>query len=290
MTSTHRRTVQLFVIHALVILACEILNAIAYRALIVPARLLSGGVVGSALLINQVLGLPIGLQTILYNIPIFLVGYRYLGHRFVLLSIWGVITFSFLLDNLVFPTITQDLLLVAVFGGVVTGIADGIILRTGGSTGGLDIIGLIVSRRFGLSIGQVFLVFNGLIISLGALVNQKLEVAMYTLIMLYVSARVVDAIQAPTPRCFVMVISSKHEQIAERILKDLQRGVTYLQGTGAYTSTEFRVMLCVVTRYELVELRSILTEADPSAFTIVLPAQDVIGRFDQSSPFHRLLR
>src|SRR5260221_9672344 len=153
MTNSPRRAVQLFVFKVLVILACETLNAIAYRALIVPARLLSGGVVGSALLINQVLGWPIGLQTILYNIPIFLIGYRYLGRRFVLLSIWGVLAFSFLLDNLVLPRTTHDPLLVAVFGGVVTGIADGIILRTGGSTGGLDIIGLIVSRRFGLSIG-----------------------------------------------------------------------------------------------------------------------------------------
>lgn len=290
MSKAHRRTIQLFVFHALVILVCEGLNAIAYRALIVPARLLSGGVVGSALLINQIFGLPIGLQTIVYNIPIFLLGFRYLGQRFVLLSIWGVLSFSFLLDNLVLPRITQDLLLVAVFGGVVTGIADGIILRTGGSTGGLDIIGLIVSRRFGVSIGQVFLVFNGLIIGLGALVNRHLEIAMYTLIMLYVSARVVDAIQAPTPRCFVLVISAKHQEIADRILKDLQRGVTYLEGMGAYTETEFRVMLCVLTRYELVELRVILNEIDSSAFTVVLPAQEVIGRFDQSTSFRRLLR
>src|SRR6185295_13890823 len=109
------------------------------------------------------------------------------------------------------------------------------------------IIGVIVSRRFGISVGQVFLAFNGVIIALAALFNHNPELAMYTLIMMFVSSRVLDAIQAPTPRSFVLIISGKHEQIADRILTDLQRGVTYLQGMGAYTATEFRVMLCVVS-------------------------------------------
>src|SRR5216684_7510278 len=138
---------------AAVVLLGEIINVVAFRALIVPNRLLSGGVVGTALLINQLLQWPIGLQTILYNIPIFLLGYRYLGRRFVILSVIGVGSFSLLLDNVTIAPITHDLLLVAVFGGVVTGIADGIIIRAGGSTGGFDILGLIVSRRFGITTG-----------------------------------------------------------------------------------------------------------------------------------------
>jgi uncharacterized membrane-anchored protein YitT (DUF2179 family) len=290
MPNSRIRVGRLTIFQVLIILACEVLNAVAYRTLIVPTRLLSGGVVGTSLLLNQLFGLPIGLQTLIYNIPIFMLGYRYLGRRFVLLSICGVFSFSFLLDNLVLPKVTQDLLLASVFGGVLTGIADGIILRTGGSTGGLDIIGLIVSRRFGISIGQVFLAFNGLIIGLGALANNNLEIAMYTLIMLFVAARVVDAIQEGTPRRCVLVISSQHEQIAKRLMDDLHRGVTYLQGLGAYTSTEFHVLMCVMTRFELAELRNILREIDPAAFTVVLEAADVIGRFDQNSPFHRLLR
>src|SRR5206468_2689677 len=100
-----------------------------------------------------------------------------------------------------------------------------------------------------------------------ALANNNLEVAMYTLIMLFVAARVVDAIQEGTPRRCVLVISSQHEQIAKRLMDDLHRGVTYLQGLGAYTSTEFRVLMCVMTRFELAELRNILKEVDPAAFT-----------------------
>jgi uncharacterized membrane-anchored protein YitT (DUF2179 family) len=284
-----------FIVRALIVFAGELLNALVFRSLIVPAKLLSGGVVGSALLLNQLFALPIGLQTIIYNIPIFLFGYRYLGRRFVLLSILGVGAFSTLLDNiaipahLTYPQLTNDLLLVAIFGGVLTGIADGIIIRVGGSTGGFDIIGLIVSRRFGVSVGQVFLVFNGIIITLGALTT-SVELAMYTLIMLFVASRVVDAIQETTPRRVALIISAKHEEIAARLLHDLHRGVTYLQGVGAYTSTELRVMLCVMTRYELVDLRIIVGQIDPLAFTVILDASDVIGRFDPHSPFQRLRR
>ncbi len=281
------RRIGIFVAQVAVVLLGELFNAATFNALIVPARLLSGGVVGASLLLHQLLNLPIGLQTLIYNIPIFLLGYRYLGRRFVVLSIIGVASFSLLLDNLVLPRLTQDLLLIAVFGGVVTGIADGIILRAGGSTGGFDIIGLIVARRFGVSVGQVFLIFNGFIIALAALFN-NLELAMYTMIMLYVSSRVINGIQESTPRRLVLIISVENQRIAERILKDMQRGVTYLQGTGAYTDQDYRVLMCVVTRYELVELRALVTEIDSDAFSVVVDAADVVGRFDLISPLQRL--
>jgi len=287
MSDARTRTAATFAVQALIVLSGELINTLAFRSLIVPSKLLSGGVVGTAMLLNQLANLPIGLQTLIYNIPIFLVGYRYLGRRFVLLSLVGVGSFSILLDNVTVPVLTNDLLLVAIFGGVITGIADGMIIRTGGSTGGLDIVGLLVSRRFGISIGQVFLVFNGIIIALSALFNQKPELAMYTLIMQFVAARVIDTVQSRTPRRFALIISQRHEAIANRIMEDLHRGVTYLQGIGAYTSTEFRVLMCVMTRYELVELRRIVKEVDPAAFMVVLDAMDVVGRFDSNSPLQR---
>src|SRR5258708_7758384 len=177
MQSANRSRVAGLTAQMLIIVVCEVINALAFRSLIVPARLLSGGVVGVALLLNQLFSLPIGLQTMIYNIPIFVLGWRYLGRRFVALSVIGVVSFSLLTDNLHPAFLTHDLLLIAIFGGVATGIADGIIMRVGGSTGGFDILGLIVSRRFGISTGQVFLAFNGVIIVLAAIFN-NLELAM----------------------------------------------------------------------------------------------------------------
>jgi uncharacterized membrane-anchored protein YitT (DUF2179 family) len=287
MQRNRRRTIQIAQA-VIIILFGEALNVVAFRILILPAHLLSGGVVGASMLLNQVFNLPIGLQTTLYNIPIFWLGWRFLGRRFVLLSILGVLSFSVLLDNIHLAEITHDVLLSAVFGGVLTGVADGLILRAGGSTGGFDIIGLIVSKRSGISVGQVFLIFNGLIIALAALVNGP-ELAMYTLIMQFVASRVVDTLQASAPRRVALIISPKNEQIAARIMKDLSRGATYLEGGGAFTHSGFRVLMCVITRYELVELRQILTEIDPSAFSVILEASEVVGRFDLTSPLQRLL-
>jgi uncharacterized membrane-anchored protein YitT (DUF2179 family) len=282
-----------FALQALVVLAGEMLNAFAFRALIVPNGLLSGGVVGSALLINRVFGLPIGLQTVLYNIPIFWLGWRFLGRRFVALSVLGVVSFSVLVDNLHVPLLTQDLLLVAVFGGLLTGIADGLIIRFGGSTGGFDILGLIVSRRFGLAIGQVFLAFNAIIIALSAFTVPNftlgVELAMYTLISLYVGTQLIDRIVEATPRPVAIIVSTKDHEIAGAILTTLGRGVTYLEGTGAYTSQRRRVLMCVLTRYELVVLRRLVAQLDPHAFIVVLNAADVIGRFDRPSLLGRRL-
>jgi uncharacterized membrane-anchored protein YitT (DUF2179 family) len=281
------RRLIIFLVQALVIVACEIANGLAFQALIVPAKLLSGGVVGTALLLNQLFSLPIGLQTAIYNIPIFILGWRYLGRRFTVLSLIGVGSFSFFVDNLHPPILTNDLLLVAIFGGVATGIADGIIMRAGGSTGGFDILGLIVSRRFNLSTGQVFLVFNGLIIGLGALFN-KPEYAMYTLIMLFVSTRTIDAFLTRSPRPVALIVSTKDQEIAAKLLHDLDRGVTYLEGGGAYTDTQKRVLMCVITRYELNDVQRIVKECDPHAFTIILNASDVIGKFDRGSPLQSI--
>src|SRR5512135_877655 len=151
MRSSRSQALTKFAIDALIILGCQLLNTVAFRTLIVPARLLSGGVVGLAMLINQVTGLPIGAQTIVYNIPLFYLAYRFLGRRFVMLSLIAVWSFSILLDNVQMPFVTHDLLLVAVFGGLLTGIVDGLTIRMGCSTGGFDILGLLFARRSGMS-------------------------------------------------------------------------------------------------------------------------------------------
>lgn len=274
--------VQKFILQVVILLLCEVLNAIAINGLLVPGKLLSGGVLGGSMLIGQLTGLPIGVLTTVLNIPIFYIGYRQLGRRFLILSVIGVLSLSFMLDNLKVQFVTRDLALIAIFGGLFSGIADGIVLRIGGSTGGFDILGLIIARRFGVSLGQVFMLFNGVIIAVSALFN-SLELAMYTLIMQFVASRVVDYIQEPASRRVVMIISTRHEQITARILTELRRGVTYLDGAGAYANTQVRVAMCVITRFELVQVREIVGEVDPNAFTIVMDAAEVIGRFDRNT-------
>jgi len=284
----NRRNLSNLLIESILIIGAELLNAYAFNALIVPARLLTGGVVGISLLINQLFSLPIGLQTAIYNIPIFILGYRMLGRRFILLSIVGVASFSILTDNLKPIVLVDDILLVAIFGGILTGIADGLILRAGGSTGGFDILGVIVSKRISISIGQIFLAFNGVLIMFSALVNGP-KLAMYTLISLFVSSRVVDTLQAVTPRRVALVVSMHSEAIAVRVLDELGRGATYLEGSGAFTDSQMKILMCVITRFELTDLKRLVREVDPNAFTVILDASDVVGRFDRHSIIQRIL-
>lgn len=288
----NRRAALVFGGQVVLVLIGEILNAYAFQALIIPQKLLSGGVVGIALLLNQLFKLPIGVQTLIYNIPIFILGYRLLGRRFIFLSLIGVVSFSFFTDNLHFALLVEDdILLAAVFGGILTGLADGLILRAGGSTGGFDILGLIVSKRFNLAVGQVFMVFNGILLTVAAFVNGKdgPKLAMYTLIMLYVSSRVIDLLQSVTPRQAVLIISSKGEEIAAKIIDELGRGVTYFQGGGAYTDSEMRILLCVITQFEVTDLKRLIREVDPNAFTVIIDAPEVHGRFDRRTPLQRIL-
>jgi len=284
----NRRNLSNLLIESILIIGAELLNAYAFNALIVPARLLTGGVVGISLLLNQLFSLPIGLQTAIYNIPIFILGYRMLGRRFILLSIVGVASFSILTDNLKPIVLVDDILLVAIFGGILTGIADGLILRAGGSTGGFDILGVIVSKRISISIGQIFLAFNGVLIMFSALVNGP-KLAMYTLISLFVSSRVVDTLQAVTPRRVALVVSMHSEAIAVRVLDELGRGATYLEGSGAFTDSQMKILMCVITRFELTDLKRLVREVDPNAFTVILDASDVVGRFDRHSIIQRIL-
>jgi uncharacterized membrane-anchored protein YitT (DUF2179 family) len=287
----NRRAALIFLLQVLLVLAGELLNACAFQTLIIPQKLLSGGVVGIALLLNQLFNLPIGVQTLIYNIPIFILGYRLLGRRFIILSLIGVVSFSFFTDNLRLPPLVDDILLVAVFGGVLTGLADGLILRAGGSTGGFDILGLIVSKRFNLAVGQVFMAFNGVLLTIAAFVNGKdgPKLAMYTLIMLYVSSRVIDLLQSVTPRQAVLIISGKGEDIAAKIIEEMGRGVTYLQGGGAYTDAEYKILLCVITQFEVTDLKRVVRSVDAGAFMVILDAPEVHGRFDRRTPLQRIL-
>lgn len=288
----NRRAALIFLTQVILVLIGELLNAYAFQSLIIPQKLLSGGVVGIALLLNQLAHLPIGVQTLIYNIPIFILGYRLLGRRFIVLSLIGVVSFSVITDNLKLPPLVDnDILLSSIFGGILTGIADGLILRAGGSTGGFDILGLIVSKRFNLAVGQVFMAFNGILLTIAAFVNGKdgPKLAMYTLIMLYVSSRVIDLMQSVTPRQAVLIISNKGEAIADKIIDDLGRGVTWFQGRGAYTDSEMKILLCVITQFEVTDLKRLIREVDPNAFTVILDAPEVHGRFDRRTPLQRIL-
>lgn len=275
-----------FIRSVILILLGTSLSALAYTQLIIPNRMLSGGVGGVSLIINRLTDWPVGILLLLINIPILVLGYRKIGGRFIGLTIIAVLSFSLLLD--VFPTSVtlNDLLLASVFGGALHGLGLALVLKAGGSTGGTDIIGVILNRRYSLSMGEVMLAFNALIIFASALLFD-LTSALYTLITMFVTSRALDAIQNTRDRKTALIITMKSEQIATQIHDQLGRGVTFLQGEGSYQHGQRKVIMCVLTRFEIAQLKEIVLKEDPQAFMTVSDTNEVIGRFQDFSPFRR---
>ena len=275
-------------IWSLILLQLGVLSyVIAIKAFYIPNHLLSGGVTGIALLLHLLFNWPVGFLTFLFNIPIFLIGIRDVGKKFAVISALGVVGFWLVVDHVPIPPATHDHLLAAIFGGLLGGLATALALKAGGSLGGFDILGVVLNRRFSLGVGEASLILNGALISAAGLI-ENFELAMYTLVAIYVAGRSLDAIQLPRPRKAVLVFSKKNHTIKARVLAEMGRGVSLFKTMGAYSGEEYEALLCVVTRYELREMRDIIRSADPEAFVSVLEASDVMGRFQRPSAFEQI--
>lgn len=266
-------------LQAVGIVISSYIYAVALNYLYVPNKIISGGITGIAMLISHITNVPIGVLIILFNIPIFILGYKQLGKRFIFLSIIFVASSSLFIDLTAnFRTDIHDLLLAAIYGGVVTGASVGLTFRLGGSSAGVDIIAAILNRKYSLSIGEVFLAINFLIILVSIFIY-PINYALYTLIAMFVSSKAMDIAQVGLmSRKTILIISDKAEEISDRLLHDLHRGVTYLAGEGGFTHTSKKVIMCVVTRIELSQTKDIVFQVDPFAFLTISDTKEVVGK------------
>lgn len=265
------------------------MSAVAFTKLIIPNQMLSGGVNGVSILISRFTGLQVGTLVLLINIPIIILGYRKIGGRFIALTTAAVASYSLLVNLIPTSAAVDDLLLASVFGGLLHGLGLALVLRAGGSTGGTDVIGVILNRTYGLSMGEVMLGFNTLIVGASALLFD-LNAALYTLVLMFVTSRTVDTLQNPSSRKTAIIITSEPQKMAERIHQQLQRGVTFLQGEGSYEGSERKVLMCVLTRFETVHLKEIVLSVDPNAFMTISETGEVVGRFAPRSVFRKVTR
>lgn len=265
------------------------MSAVAFTKLIIPNQMLSGGVNGVSILISRFTGLQVGTLVLLINIPIIILGYRKIGGRFIALTTAAVASYSLLVNLIPTSAAVDDLLLASVFGGLLHGLGLALVLRAGGSTGGTDVIGVILNRTYGLSMGEVMLGFNTLIVGASALLFD-LNAALYTLVLMFVTSRTVDTLQNPSSRKTAIIITGEPHEMAERIHQQLQRGVTFLQGEGSYEGSERKVLMCVLTRFETVHLKEIVLSVDPNAFMTISETGEVVGRFAPRSVFRKVTR
>lgn len=262
------------------IVAGSIVFIIGMNSILVPQKLLSGGLIGVVLIIHYLISsLDIGLGYFLLNIPLLLLGWFHVSRRFMFYSIFGMMVFS-LLAKVIQPAAVQikDPILAALLAGVICGAGAGIILRSLGSAGGLDILTVYLGKRFGLRPGAVFMAANGLILLVGAYFF-NIEPVLYSLIYVYTNGRVVDLVVSGfNRRKALLIVSRESEKIAHDILYRVNRGVTYLKGTGAYTGEELDVIFTVTTLTELPRMKDIVFNMDPDAFMVVNDTLEVLGK------------
>ena len=258
------------------------IQALAMRLFLIPGQLVSGGISGAAQIINFYTGWPIGLMVFVGNIPLFLLGWRFLGGaRFAIRTALAIAAFSFLTDFLAFfipaQGITQDNFLNALFGGVLLGIGLGLVYRGRGTSGGSDILGRILNSKFAIPISQSYLITDTIVV-LASGFAFGWEKALYGLVVIYVSGLSAEmASEGSSIFRTAIIITSAPDAVICEITQTLERGVTILQGRGGYTGEERLVLYCVVTRSEVNQLKELVHEADPAAFMVIGTAHEALG-------------
>ena len=259
-----------------------LIQALAMRMFLIPALLVSGGVSGLAQIINYYTNWPIGVMVIIGNIPLFIIGWRYLGGlRFAFRTGLAVLLFSVFTDllALIIPAggITKDLFINSLYGGLILGVGLGFVYRGQGTSGGSDILGKILNHRLGLPMSQSYLAVDALVVLAGGFAFNW-EHALYGLVVIYVSGLSAEMVSEGTGIFrTVLIVTSKPEEVCGQILNVMERGVTILAGTGAYTGAARPVLYCVITRSEVNQLKALVHDADPKAFMVIGVAHEALG-------------
>lgn len=245
-------------------------------------NLAEGGFTGITLLLYFLFKWDPSYTNLILNIPLFFIGWKLLGRNAFLYTIIGTVSVSVFLwifqRYQINMPLNEDLTLAALFAGVFIGVGLGIIFRFGGTTGGVDIIARLVNKYAGVSMGKTMFMFDAVVITLSLIFYLSYQEAMYTLVAVFVGARVIDFMQegAYSARG-AMIISDHNEEISAKIMNEMERGVTVLKGHGSFTKKEREVLYCVVGKNEIVRLKNVITSVDPHAFVSVSVVHDVLG-------------
>ncbi len=261
------------------VLLGSLIMAVGMNLFLVPHRLAAGGISGLGVIFFHLFDIPAGLTIAVLNIPIFIAAWFILGRDVVLRSIMGTFLFPLAIEVTApfLPAATQDPLLAALYGGVIMGLGLGLVFHYRGSTGGTALLSLILNRTTGLTMGQGLLGGDLAVIGLAVFVLGG-EAAMYAVISLFVSVKIIDLLQEGFSLAKVVLIITSHaEEMNRRLLRGLGRGVTRFSGRGGYTGEEREILLCIVTRPQVARLKELIYELDPSAFVIIGNAGEVHG-------------
>lgn len=268
-----------FMIEYFGILFGVVLTALALVLFLIPNKIAAGGVSGLATVIFHTLGFPVGITMLVINIPLFIFSVRELGVRFGIKTLFGTITIAIVIDYLepLVTPITTDPFLAALYGGILSGIGIGIVFKFGGTTGGTDLGAQLLKKFTGISSGQGLLIIDSFVITIAAIFF-NIELALFGLLALFATSKVIDLVQEGVYYArAAIIVSQAPDEVTKEILAKLNRGVTVLQGRGAYSGKEKDVLLVVIGQAEVSRLKMIVHSIDNSAFIIITHIHEALG-------------
>jgi uncharacterized membrane-anchored protein YitT (DUF2179 family) len=267
---------------ALVVIG-SIIMGIGYALFLLPHHFVPGGVSGIAMIVNYFTRLPLGTLIMVLNIPVFIVGFKIMGRKYALRSLLGMVISSLLIDFfsqvVSLKSATDDPILAAIYGGVMLGVGLGLVFRGRASTGGSDILGQILNRWTGMSVGIGIMLIDFFVISASGVAFKQLEAPLYGYIVLFISTKVIDMIlEGWNYTKLVIITSTKTEEIQDFILNTLDRGGTALKSRTLYLNREGETIMTVIHRKQLADLRQFVKSIDPNAFVIINDTYAVLGK------------
>ncbi len=271
-----------FYLDVTVIIIGALISSLGINLFLSKAKLLSGGITGIALTIQYLSDIPSGISILILNIPLFFISFKYLKKKFTIYTAIGMISYSTALiitKPLSHLVEVNDILLYCIYGGVLTGIGSGLIFYRNGSTGGIDILTMVIRQKYSnLEIGKVNFTFNLIIVALAALIF-GLPQALYTLISMFISGTMLDKIlNGFTSKKLLLILTDKEDDIINYVISDLHRGVTSIMAEGEYTRSQKKLLYIAVTTSQMINLKTKILKIDPRAFITIIDVSEVKGK------------
>jgi uncharacterized membrane-anchored protein YitT (DUF2179 family) len=271
-----------FINYGLIILGAFIM-ASGFVLFITPYKIVPGGVYGISIVLHWMLDTPVGLIALFFDIPLTILGIKFLGPRFGIKTVLGFFMTAIFVDGLTYlygsePLVQDDALLSSIFGGVFIGLGLGMIFKAKATSGGTDIVAMIINKYTKLPLGQLMIIVDSAVVVVALIAFQDWKIPLYSLIVIFITGKVVDVVlQGISYEKTLFIISEKHEEIRDKIINDLNRGGTFIKGEGMFNNADKKVIFAVVNRRELSMLREFVLSVDPNAFLTVMDATEILG-------------
>ncbi|WP_059170570.1 YitT family protein [Bacillus sp. FJAT-27445] len=260
----------------------SVIIAAAFNCFLIPHEVLSSGISGLSMMVGMLTPLDTGIANFLLNLPLLVLGYMKLGKKFIVNTILSVVLISIGLSIIPVHEVASNSILSSIFGGALAGVGMGLVLRQSASTGGLDIIAMLVSRKKDFPIGSLLAAMNAVIIAIsGFLFNW--DTALNTMVSIFITGKVIDTIYTHHVKLTLTIITDKGEEMRDQLVKNVYRGLTVIDGMGGFSKESRNILMTVITRYELAEVKSLIADVDPNAFVNITKTIEVMGLFHKQS-------